>query len=219
MSRNPDLLRCEFLGVTLRHDERAIDRAEPALLLARSGEAYGLNRLEYADDGATLSGPNGSELVIRAGQTATAGVTSLGFHEGLTRITGILEEVFGGEPPDALWIEDLTLIAVWDTEEPDGARLALTNDILQLDEERLALVSGDDPTASHGLRIWRKLDDGALDVALEPMHAEPSRLYLRLVYSQDDPVADLSAVCDRAESVNEYLRGALADFVQTRASR
>ncbi|MFN8122045.1 MAG: hypothetical protein U0237_06400 [Thermoleophilia bacterium] len=222
MSPNPDLLRAEFLGITVRHEETVRDREAAALLLARFGEAYDLNRLEYGEEGATLSGPTGSELVLRPAQTAAAGVTNLGFREGLERVLGLLEEGLSHVGADRMWIEDLTLIAVWDTEDPDGARRYLTDEVLGIDAERRELLGGDDDEeegASHGLRVWRRLGEGALDIAVEPMHTDPSRIYLRLVYAQDEPVYDLQEVGARAEAVDAYLHGPLASFIQARARR
>lgn len=222
MSPDPELLRAEFLGITVRHEETVRDREAAALLLARFGTAYDLNRLEFGDEGATLSGPSGSELVLRSTQTAAAGVTNLGFHEGLERVQGLLEEGLAHVGADRLWIEDLTLIAVWDTEDPEGARRYLTDEVLGLDAERRELLGGDDDeeeAASHGLRVWRRLGEGALDIAVEPMHTDPSRMYLRLVYAQDEPVYDLQEVAARAEAVDAYLHGPLASFIQARARR
>ncbi len=44
MSPDPELLRAEFLGITVRHEESVRDREAAALLLARFGTAYDLNR-------------------------------------------------------------------------------------------------------------------------------------------------------------------------------
>lgn len=220
MTPNPELLRAEFLGVTLRHDELRRDREDTALLLARDGERYGLNRLEFGDDDSgTLTGPNGSELVLRPTQTACGATTSLGFGEGLARVMGLLADGLGAHDSERLWIDDLTLIAVWDTETPDGARRCLTEDILVLDDERRDLLGGDDAEASHGLRVWRRLGDGTLDAAVEPMHADLSRMYLRPVYAQEDPLRGLHDVEDCAHALNDYLHGPLAAFVQARAPR
>jgi hypothetical protein len=216
---NPDLLRAEFLGITVRHDEVHHDREDLALLFARSGERYELNRMEYTEGGATLSGASGSELVLRATQTASAGVTGLGFHEGLERVSSLLEEATDPHGHDRLWIEDITLVAVWDCEEADAARRYLTDEVLGLDAERQDLLGGDEDEAAHGLRVWRRLGEGSLDIALEPMHSDTSRIYIRLVYSQDDPVPDVDAVAERADAVNAYLHGPLVAFVRARARR
>ena len=58
--------------------------------------------------------------------------------------------------------------------------------MLQVDEERLDLLGGED--VSLGLRIWRRAGDSALEVAIEPMHSEPSKVYIRLVQSQSEPM-------------------------------
>lgn len=217
---NPELLRAEFLGITVRHEDVDHDREALALLFARSGERYELNRMEYTDGGATLTGASGSELVMRPSQTASAGVTALGFHEGLERVASLLEEAVAMHGHDRLWIDDITLVAVWDCEEDDAARAYLTDEVLGLDPERQELLAGDDPDeAAHGLRVWRRLGAGSLDIAIEPMHADTSKIYVRLVYSEDEPVADIPAVMERADAVNTYLHGPLVAFVRARARR
>lgn len=216
---NPDLLRAEFLGITVRHEDVRHDREALALLFAHTGERYDLTRMEYTDGGATMSGSSGSELVLRPGQTASAGVTGLGFHEGLERVSSLLEEALDGHDHERLWIDDITLVAVWDCEDEDAARRYLTDEVLGLDAERLELLAGDEPEAAHGLRVWRRLGEGSLDIAVEPMHADTSKIYVRLVYSEDDPVPDVPAVVERADAVNTYLHGPLAAFVRARARR
>ena len=219
MSPNPDLLRVEFLGITLRHEECPIGREQLAGLFAEVGEIYGLNRLEFGSDGGVaMTGGNGSELSARSGQTASCAVTSLGFHEGSDRVHGLMSDALGRigafEP---FWIDDITLVAVWDCEEADEGRRYLTDEVLALDEERIEMLGDDE--AAHGLRMWRRVGEGSVDVAIEPMHSDPSKIYIRLVYSQDDPVAELAAVAERAESLNTYLRGPLVSFVSARARR
>lgn len=216
---NPDLLRAEFLGITVRHEEVRHDREALGLLFARVGEHHELTRMEYTEGGATLSGTSGSELVLRSGQTASAGVTTLGFHEGLERVAGLLEEAIAPHGFDRLWIDDITLVAVWDCEDEDAARRHLTDEVLGIDAERLELLAGDEHDAAHGLRVWRRLGEGSLDIAVEPMHSDTSKIYVRLVYSEDEPVADIPAVMERAEAVNTYLHGPLAAFVRARARR
>ena len=89
MTPNPDLLRIEFLGITAHHDEVEMPREDLALFFAGLSGPYGLSRLEYhSDAGATFSGPDGAECVLRPGQIASCGVTSLGYREGLGRVIG-----------------------------------------------------------------------------------------------------------------------------------
>jgi hypothetical protein len=217
---NPDLLRAEFLGVTVRHEEVRHDREATALLFAGAGERYELTRMEWSPEGgATMSGSNGAELVLRPAQTASATVTGLGFHEGLERVTGLLDEALAGHAHERLWIDDITLVAIWDCEEEDAARRHLSDEVLGLDRERADLLGGEDDDAAHGLRVWRRLGEGSLDIAVEPMHADTSKIYVRLVYSEDDAVPDTAAVAERAEAVNAYLHGPLAAFVRARARR
>jgi hypothetical protein len=214
-----DLLRTEFLGVTVRHAEVAHDREIVALLMARSGERFGLTRLEFSEAGAALSGGDGTELVLRADRTSAAVVTDLGFMEGVERIAALLEEGMASHAPEDLWVEDITLVATWDTEEPGGARRYLSDEVLTLDAARRELLDGDDGEASHGMRVWRRLGEGSLDCAIEPMHADADRIYVRLVYSQEEPVGDVAAVVERAEAVNGFLHGPLVAFVRACARR
>ena len=76
MTLNPDLLRIEFLGVTLRHEEVDLPREDLAIFFASVADRYGLSRLEFhPDSGATFSGPDGAECALRPGQIASCGVT------------------------------------------------------------------------------------------------------------------------------------------------
>jgi hypothetical protein len=214
-----DLLRAEFLGVTLRHPHVDHDREVVALLMARSGERFGLTRLEYTDAGAAMSGGDGTELVLRCDQTSAAVVTELGFREGVQRVAALLEEGMAWHAPGALGVEDITLVATWDTEEPDGARRYLRDEVLTLDAARRELLDGDDGDASHGMRVWRRLGEGTLDCSVEPMHSDPSRIYVRLVYAQEEPVDGVAAVVECAEAVNGFLHGPLVAFVRACARR
>lgn len=217
---DPELLRAEFLGITVRHDEVDHDREATALLFAAAGQRYELTRLEWnGEGGATLSGANGAELVLRPTQTASAAVTGLGFNEGLERVVGLLDEAIVPQAHERLWIDDITLVAVWDCEEPDAARRYLSDEVLGLDRERAEMLAGEEEDTAHGLRVWRRLGEGSLDIAVEPMHADTSKIYVRLVYSEDEPVADTGAVVERAHAVNTYLHGPLAAFVRARARR
>ncbi len=217
---DPELLRAEFLGITVRHEAADTSRADLAALFADMSTRYELNRMEFVDGGATLAGASGSEVVLRPDQTASAGVTGLGFREGLDRVSGMLRDALARvETRDRLWIDDVTLVAVWDCETEDGARRYLSDDVLGLGDESQELLAGDDDEASHGLRVWRRLGNGTLDVAVEPMHTDTSKIYVRLVYSDDDVADGADAVIESAEAVNEYLHGPLVAFVRARARR
>ena len=112
MAPNPDLLRTEFLGLTVRFDDVDLSREDMALFFAGTSGRYGLNRLEYhADGGATMSGPDGAEFVLRPAQAASCGVTRLGLAEGLERVGGLLEEAIDRYRVGSMWIEDVTLVA------------------------------------------------------------------------------------------------------------
>lgn len=218
MTLNPDLLRIEFLGVTVRHDEVEMPREDLALFFAAVSDRYGLSRLEYhSDAGATFSGPDGAECVLRPAQIASCGVTGLGYREGLERVTSLVGEAAERYGIGQMWIEDITLVAVWDVEDADRARELLAGGVLQIDEDRLEMLGGDDVAV--GLRIWRRSGEAALEVAVEPMHAEPSKVYLRLVLTVAEPVADLPALAEAADGVHDFLQGPLASFILARARR
>ena len=89
--------------------------------------------------------------------------------------------------------------------------------MLQIDDERLDLLGGDDVAV--GLRIWRRAGDSALECAVEPMHSEPSKVYIRLVQSQGDPISEASDLREVADAVHEFLLGPLKSFVLARARR
>lgn len=217
MSPSTELLRVEFLGVTVRHEEVPLERADLALHFADIGERHGLTRMDYHDAGAagaTLSGPDGAELALRPGQIGACGVTSLGYREGLERVVGAVAESVERFGVGRMWAEDITLVAVWDLEDPDTARALLTDDILRVDDERLEMLGGDD--VSLGLRIWKRSGESSLECAIEPMHAEPAKLYLRLMLTDGEPLADIAALTELVDGVHEYLTGPLRSFVLAR---
>lgn len=219
MTLNPDLLRIEFLGVTLRHEEVDLPREDLAIFFAAVGERYGLTRLEFhhGDAGATFSGPDGAECALRPAQIASCGVTGMGYREGLERVVGLVGEAADRYGIGELWIEDITLVAVWDAGDPEAARDLLVNEVLRMEDDRLELLEGDD--VSLGLRIWRRSGESSLEIAVEPMHAEPSKVYLRLVQTQGDVLADASALAEAADGVHDFLTGPLSAFMMARARR
>jgi hypothetical protein len=218
VSLNPDLLRIEFLGVTLRHDEVDLPREDLAIFFASTGDRYGLTRLEFHPDaGATFSGPDGAECALRPAQIASCGVTSMGYREGLERVAGVVGEAVERYGIGELWIEDITLVAVWDAEDPETARELLVDNILQMDEDRLDLLDGD--AVSMGLRIWRRSGESSLECAVEPMHAEPSKVYLRVVQTQGEVIADIAALREACDGVRDFLTGPLTAFMTARARR
>ena len=218
MTLNPDLLRIEFLGVTLRHDEVALPREDLAIFFASVGERYGLSRMEFhSDAGATFSGPDGAECVLRPAQIASCGVTGMGYREGLERVVGLVGEAAERYGIGELWIEDITLVAVWDAEDPEAARGLLVDNILQMEDDRLELLEGDD--VSLGLRIWRRAGESSLECAVEPMHAEPSKVYLRLVQTQGNVITDSVALREATDAVHEFLIGPLTAFMMASSRR
>ncbi len=218
MTPNPDLLRTEFLGLTVRHDEVALPRDDLAAFFASVSDRYGLSRFEYhSDPGATFSGADGAEFVIRPTQIASCGVTGLGYREGLERVVGLVDEAVARYGIGELWVEDITLVAVWDVEDPDAARGLLIDDVLQIGEDRIELLDGEDVTL--GLRIWRRSGEASLECAIEPMHAEPSKVYIRLVQTLGEVLGDPAALREAADGVHDFLLGPLRAFMMARSRR
>lgn len=217
MTPSIDLLRVEFLGVTVRHEDLELDRAELALHFADIGERHGLTRMEFLDGaGAMLSGPDGAELALRPGQMGACGVTGLGYREGAERVLGAVAESaerFGIGP---MWAEDITLVAVWDLEDAEAARELLVGDVMQVDDERLEPLGGDDVTL--GLRLWRRSGESSLECAIEPMHSEPGKVYVRVMMADGDPVADMDALTEMVDGVHDYLMGPVREFVMARVA-
>jgi hypothetical protein len=212
VSLNPELLRTEFLGLAVHFDEVALDREDLALFFAQDAGHYGLSRFEYMPDGgASLTGPEGAEFAIRPGGITSAGVVRLGLNEGRERVMGLLEDAVRRYSIGPMWIDDVTVVAIWDCESPEGGRRLVAEDILRLDPERLELI-GDDETSA-GLRLWRRMGDGSVDIAVEPMHADPSKVYIRLAFAQPDPVSDVIDLGLVIESLNDFLLGPLRSFI------
>ena len=116
-----------------------------------------------------------------------------------------------------MWVEDITIVAVWDVGDEEAARALLVENVLQIEEDRLDLLQGDD--VSLGLRIWRRRGDTSLECAVEPMHSEPSKVYIRLVETSSETLADVAALREAADAVHEFLLGPLAAFMMARARR
>lgn len=219
MTPDPELLRAEFLGVTVRHADLELERDRVALLFSEIGERYGFDRLELrSEGGGSMSGDDGAELVLRPDQTTSCAVTRLGYREGVERVVDALADALERFDAGFMTIEDMTLVASWDCgPELGSARSVVADHVLGIDQERAEILGGDD--LSLGMRIWRELGPGSVECALEPMHADPERLYIRLVYAQGDPIADLSALRERADALNDFLHGPLSAFVRARARR
>jgi hypothetical protein len=214
MTPSPDLLRVEFLGVTVRHEEVPLERADMALHFADIGGRHGLTRMEFHDLGATMSGPDGAELALRPGQLGACGVTGLGYREGLERVVGAVAESVERFSIGNLWAEDITLVAVWDLEDPSTARALLLDEVVRVGDDRLELLGGDE--VSLGLRVWKRAGESSLECAIEPMHAEPCKVYLRLMLTDGEPLADVAALTELVDGVHDYLMGPLRSFVMAR---
>lgn len=216
---NPDLLRSEFLGVTVRFDDVELPRDDLAAFFSMVSGNYDLPRFEFhAEGGATFSNPEGSEFVIKPGHAACGGVTHLGFHQGLERVEGLLGEAIERYGIGPMFLDDVTLVATWDLEDEDAGRRLLIEDVLRFDDERLSLFQ-DGEDLSLGLRVWRSLGEGTVDCSIEPMHADHSRIYLRLVYSQRDQTLDLTSLLAAVDEVNTFLHGPVKSFVLAVARR
>lgn len=218
MTPNPELLRIEFVGLTVRHDEVSLPREDLAAFFASVSDRYGLSRLEYhSDPGATFSGADGAEFVLRPTQIASCGVTALGYREGVERVVGVVGEAAERYGLGELWVEDITLVAVWDVEDAEAARTLLADAVLGVDAERLGLLG--EGEVSLGLRIWQRSGESSLEVAIEPMHAEPSKVYIRLVQTLGEAVADAEGLREAADAVNDHLAGPLRAFLMARSRR
>ncbi len=214
MRLDPELLRVEFVGVTVRHDAHELARDEVAAFFSAISDRYGFDRLELlGEGGVSMSGDGGAELVLRGDQTTSCSVTGLGYLEGRERVGDALAEALERFGTNEISIEDLTLVATWDLDGPDAARRLLADGLLSAGGTEL-LEDGD---ASVGIRVWRRLGAGTLECSIEPVHAEPSKLYVRLVYAEPEPVADVAGLLERADEVREFLHGPLTEFVCDRA--
>ena len=56
-----------------------------------------------------------------------------------------------------------------------------------------------------------------MECAVEPMHAEPSKVYIRLVNTQGDELAEANALREVADAVYAFLLGPLTSFIMARA--
>jgi len=130
---------------------------------------------------------------------------------------GLVEESVERYEIGQLWIEDVTIVGVWDVEDAEVVRELLAGSVLQIDDERLELLGGDE--VSVGLRIWRQAGDASMECAVEPMHAEPSKLYIRLVHTQGEPLSEASSLREVADAVNGFLLGPLTSFILASARR
>lgn len=209
---DPELLRTEFLGLAVRFDDIELDLADAATLFGAVAAHYGFNRLDYlADGGVAFAGPDGADFALRPGGAASGGAIRLGVSEGIERVAGVLGEATQRYAIGELWIEDVTLVASWAMQGDDAARRLVAEDVLRFDAERLGMI-GDEET-SVGLRVWRAMGDGNVDISIEPMHADPTRLYLRVAYSQPDSVADVSGLVAAIEALNDFLQGPVKSFL------
>ena len=181
---------------------RSSCRARTWPLLRRVSDRYGLTRLEYhSDGGATFSGPDGAEFVLRPAQMASCGVTGLGYREGLERVGGLIDEAIDRYGIGPIWVEDMTLVAIWDIEDEDAGRLLMEN-ILRVDEERLELLGGEDLRS--GLRIWRRSARAPWSARSSP--CTPSRPRSTSAWSRPARGHRPAALLAAGDAVHDFLR-------------
>ncbi len=114
-------------------------------------------------NGATFSSPDGTEFVLRPAQMASCGVTGMGYREGRERIVGLIDEATDRYGIGDTWVEDITLVAVWDIGDSDAARELLVENVLRLDEdgkyylvtpvEKIGIIVDDAPFVAVDFRI------------------------------------------------------------------
>ena len=132
-------------------------------------------------------------------------------------MVGLVEEAVERYGIGQLWVEDVTIVAVLGRRRREAARELLVGSVLQMDEERLDLLGGDD--VSLGLRIWRRAGDASMECAVEPMHSEPSKVYIRLVQSPGRADARRPRLREAADAVHGFLLGPLTSFIAGHALR
>lgn len=212
MIPDPELLRVEYLSLAARHDDVDLPRDEVAAFFAAAGERYGLTRLELEPEGgATLTGPGSVEFVLRPGRLASGTATAFGYREGAERAVGLAQEASARFGVGELWLDDVTLVAIWDCGDPEAVRAILSDGVAGAGAERLEVLGGDE--VSVGLRIWRRRGERSTECALEPVHSDPSRIYVRLIEAQVEPLEGAAELIEVADEVRDFLYGPLADFV------
>ncbi len=117
-----------------------------------------------------------------------------------------------------MWVEDITIVAVWDVGDEEAARALLVENVLQIDDDRLDLLQARRrvagaahlaPARRHVAGVRRRAD--ALR-AVEGLH--PARRRRRRT-----TLADVAALREAADAVHEFLLGPLAAFMMARARR
>ncbi len=92
MAPNPDLLRTEFLGVTVRFDDVDLPRDDLGAFFAGTAPATSSPGSSTTPTAARrCPSPDGVRVRHRPAHAACGGVTSLGFAQGLERVDGLLE--------------------------------------------------------------------------------------------------------------------------------
>ena len=129
MTPDPELLRAEFIGLTVRHGPLDLERERIAVLFSDVGPRYGFDRLEMAaEGGAGMSGEEGAELVLRPEQTTSCAVTRLGYHEGIDRVTGALADALECFEAGLLSVEDITLKVTYGSVDGDELDFTVIRD-------------------------------------------------------------------------------------------
>ena len=117
-------------------------------------------------------------------------------------------------------MEDVTLVAVWDVGDPEvAARAARWQTSCRSTRTAWSCSGGDE--VSLGLRIWRQSGEASLECAVEPMHAEPSKVYIRLVQtSADDAGRGVAALREASRRrARASCSGRWPSFILARARR
>ncbi len=214
MTPDPELLRVEYLGLAARHDEVDLPRDEVAAFFAAASERYGLTRLEFEHEpegGATFAGFGSMEFVLRPGRIASGTATALGYREGAERAVGLAQEASARFRLGELWLDDVTLVATWDCGDAEAVRSVLSDGVARVDAQRLEVLGGDEVAV--GIRIWLRRGERSTECAIEPAHSDPSRIYIRVVEGQVEPLRDAAELADIADDLRSFLHGPLADFV------
>ena len=219
MSLNPDLLRVEFLGLTVRHDPVDMPRDDLALFFSAISERYGLSRLEYhSDGGATYSGNDGAEFVLRP----VADRIVRGHQPRLSRGPGARGRASSRRPSSAMRSGSsgsrTSPSSRSGTSRTPSSCTSCSRAASCRSTPSASGCSGGDDVAV-GLRIWRRSGDAAMECAVEPMHSEPSKVYIRLVQTQEDELAEASGLREICDAVYAFLLGPLTSFILARARR
>ena len=219
-ARTPTCCASSSSALTVRHDDVDMPREDLALFFASVSDRYGLSRLEYhSDAGATFSSPDGAEFVLRPAQMASCG----GHRPGLPRGPRARGGPGRARPSSAtasasIWVEDITLVAVWDVGDPEAAARAAGRQrpADRRGPPRAARGRRGVPGAAHlaprgrGVaRVRRRADALGAVEGLHPPGPDAAAT----------SIADAAALREATDAVHEFLLGPLTAFMMARARR